>query len=61
MLVLFRNYIMVIVCYSLCLGFETPGEWEDHHRIFGVDGPNVQYTASSTPVSLYLCWLMNAF
>ncbi|KOM53077.1 hypothetical protein LR48_Vigan09g173600 [Vigna angularis] len=23
-----------------CTGFETPGEWEDHHRIFGVDGPN---------------------
>ncbi|XP_047178444.1 YTH domain-containing protein ECT2-like isoform X2 [Vigna umbellata] len=29
-----------------CTGFETPGEWEDHHRIFGVDGPNVQYTGA---------------
>ncbi|GAU40486.1 hypothetical protein TSUD_286410 [Trifolium subterraneum] len=30
-----------------CTGFESPGEWEeDHHRIFGVDGPDVQYTVS---------------
>ncbi|XP_022643060.1 YTH domain-containing family protein 2 isoform X2 [Vigna radiata var. radiata] len=29
-----------------CTGFETPGEWEDHHRIFGVDGPNVQYAGA---------------
>ncbi|CAJ1940742.1 unnamed protein product [Sphenostylis stenocarpa] len=27
-----------------CTGFESPGEWEDHHRIFGVDGPDTQYT-----------------
>ncbi|KAK7388055.1 hypothetical protein VNO78_22858 [Psophocarpus tetragonolobus] len=27
-----------------CTGFESPGEWEDHHRIFGVDGPDIQYT-----------------
>lgn len=24
-------------------GFESPGEWEDQHRIFGIDGPDVQY------------------
>ncbi|CAJ1963087.1 unnamed protein product [Sphenostylis stenocarpa] len=29
-----------------CTGFETPAEWEDHHRIFGVDGPNNQYTGA---------------
>ncbi|XP_022632434.1 lysine--tRNA ligase-like isoform X2 [Vigna radiata var. radiata] len=29
-----------------CTGFETPGEWEDHHRIYGVDGPNVQYAGA---------------
>ncbi|PON64868.1 YTH domain containing protein [Parasponia andersonii] len=29
-----------------CTGFESPGEWEDHHRIFGVDGPDVQYTGA---------------
>ena len=28
-------------------GFESPGEWEDHNRIFGVDGPDVQYTTVS--------------
>jgi len=30
----------------LWLGFESPREWEDHHRIFGVDGPDIQYTVS---------------
>jgi len=40
----------LIICYSLCLGFETPGEWEDHHRIFGVDGPNIQFMVSLTSV-----------
>ncbi|KAL5097784.1 hypothetical protein RYX36_002111 [Vicia faba] len=25
-------------------GFEPSGEWEDQHRIFGIDGLNVQYT-----------------
>ncbi|TKY54294.1 YTH domain-containing family protein 2 [Spatholobus suberectus] len=29
-----------------CTGFESPGEWEDHHRIFGVDGPDIQYTGA---------------
>ncbi|WJX27635.1 YT521-B-like domain, variant 2 [Trifolium repens] len=27
-----------------CTGFESPGEWEDQCRIFGIDGPDVQYT-----------------
>ena len=27
-------------------GFESPGEWEDLNRIFGVDGPDIQYTVS---------------
>ncbi|XP_004486515.1 YTH domain-containing protein ECT2-like [Cicer arietinum] len=27
-----------------CTGFESPGEWEDQQRIFGTDGPAVQYT-----------------
>ncbi|KEH37128.1 Yth domain protein, putative [Medicago truncatula] len=26
-----------------CTGFESPGEWEDQCRIFGVDGPDVQF------------------
>ncbi|CAK8531491.1 unnamed protein product [Lathyrus sativus] len=25
-------------------GFEPPGEWEDQQRIFGIEGPDVQYT-----------------
>ncbi|KAM2018727.1 hypothetical protein ACFX1T_021626 [Malus domestica] len=29
-----------------CTGFESPGEWEDHRRIFGVDGPDIQYTGA---------------
>ncbi|KAK7348004.1 hypothetical protein VNO80_22552 [Phaseolus coccineus] len=29
-----------------CTGFESPREWEDHHRIFGVDGPDIQYTGA---------------
>ncbi|XP_057416639.1 YTH domain-containing protein ECT4 [Lotus japonicus] len=29
-----------------CTGYETPGEWEDHHRIFGLDGPDIQYTGA---------------
>ncbi|KHN14275.1 YTH domain family protein 2 [Glycine soja] len=29
-----------------CSGFGTPGEQEDQHRIFGVDGPNIQFTGA---------------
>ncbi|KAH0993172.1 hypothetical protein GBA52_004655 [Prunus armeniaca] len=29
-----------------CTGFESPGEWEDHRRIFGADGPDIQYTGA---------------
>lgn len=31
-----------------CTGFESPGEWEDHHRIFGADGPEFQYAGAQT-------------
>ncbi|GAV71644.1 YTH domain-containing protein [Cephalotus follicularis] len=31
-----------------CTGFESPGEWEDHHRVFGVDGPDIQYTGTQS-------------
>lgn len=27
-----------------CTGFGTPNDWEDHNRVFGIDGPDVQYT-----------------
>ncbi|KAJ1418694.1 YTH domain [Sesbania bispinosa] len=29
-----------------CTAFDSPGEWEDNHRIFGVDGPDIQYTGA---------------
>lgn len=29
-------------------GFGTPNDWEDHNRVFGIDGPDVQYTVSSS-------------
>ncbi|KAK7303636.1 hypothetical protein RJT34_14547 [Clitoria ternatea] len=28
-----------------CTGFESPGEWEDHHMVFGVDSPSILYTS----------------
>ncbi|KAJ7980447.1 YTH domain family protein 2 [Quillaja saponaria] len=37
-----------------CTGFESPGKWEDHHRIFGVDGPDVQYTGSQNESMPYV-------
>ncbi|CAL5322535.1 unnamed protein product [Camellia sinensis] len=29
----------------ICPGFESPSDWDDHHRIFGLDGQEVQYTS----------------
>ncbi|KAJ7955301.1 YTH domain family protein 2 [Quillaja saponaria] len=37
-----------------CTGFESPGEWEDHHRIFGVDGPDIQYTGAQNESMPYV-------
>ncbi|CAK7326267.1 unnamed protein product [Dovyalis caffra] len=31
-----------------CTGFETPVEWEDHQKIFGADGPEIQYAGAQT-------------
>ncbi|KAJ6720899.1 YTH YT521-B HOMOLOGY DOMAIN-CONTAINING [Salix viminalis] len=31
-----------------CTGFETPVEWEDHQKFFGVDGPEIQYSGAQT-------------
>ncbi|KAL5784832.1 hypothetical protein ACOSQ2_007224 [Xanthoceras sorbifolium] len=31
-----------------CTGFESPGEWEDHHKVFGIDGPDFQYAGTQT-------------
>ncbi|OIV95956.1 hypothetical protein TanjilG_27060 [Lupinus angustifolius] len=35
-------------------GFESPGEWEDHHRVFGVDGPDIQYMSSQNENTPYV-------
>ncbi|KAL3508217.1 hypothetical protein ACH5RR_033599 [Cinchona calisaya] len=32
----------------ICTGFESPGEWDDHSRVFGLDGQNVQYAGAQT-------------
>ncbi|KAI4335047.1 hypothetical protein L6164_013730 [Bauhinia variegata] len=37
-----------------CTGFESPREWEDHHRIFGVDGPDIQYTGAQNESMPYV-------
>ncbi|KAG9459870.1 hypothetical protein H6P81_004378 [Aristolochia fimbriata] len=31
-----------------CTGFESPSEWEDHYRFFGLDGLDPQYTGLQT-------------
>ncbi|XP_023514381.1 uncharacterized protein LOC111778663 isoform X1 [Cucurbita pepo subsp. pepo] len=37
-----------------CTGFESPGEWEDHSRIFGLDGPDIHYTGAQNENSSYV-------
>ncbi|KAF7145590.1 hypothetical protein RHSIM_Rhsim04G0245600 [Rhododendron simsii] len=32
----------------ICTGFESPGYWDDHHRFFGLDGQEVQYSGAET-------------
>ncbi|XP_028120484.1 YTH domain-containing protein ECT4 isoform X1 [Camellia sinensis] len=32
----------------ICTGFESPSDWDDHHRIFGLDGQEVQYAGAQT-------------
>lgn len=38
--------MMTHTCVLSVTGFESPGEWEDHPRIFGLDGPDIQYAVS---------------
>lgn len=42
-----------------CTGFEPPGEWEDHNRIFGVDGPDIQYTGAQNESMPYVYYTPN--
>ncbi|KAG6764026.1 hypothetical protein POTOM_031479 [Populus tomentosa] len=37
-----------------CTGFETPVEWEDHQKIFGADGPEIQYAGAQTECLPYV-------
>ncbi|CAL1412912.1 unnamed protein product [Linum trigynum] len=39
-----------------CTGFEAPGEWEDPHMFFGVDGSEVQYAGAETENLPYVCY-----
>ncbi|XP_059632002.1 YTH domain-containing protein ECT4-like isoform X1 [Cornus florida] len=32
----------------ICTGFESPGNWDDHHRIFGLEGQEIQYAGAQT-------------
>ncbi|KAL8216317.1 hypothetical protein R6Q57_023154 [Mikania cordata] len=32
----------------ICTGLESPGDWDDHHRVFSVDGQNVQFIGTQT-------------
>ncbi|XP_043810449.1 uncharacterized protein LOC122723175 isoform X2 [Manihot esculenta] len=34
-----------------CTELESPGEWEDCHRIFGADGPEIHYAGVQTESS----------
>ncbi|KAK4265970.1 hypothetical protein QN277_026949 [Acacia crassicarpa] len=42
-----------------CTGFEPPGEWEDHNRIFGVDGPDIQYSGAQNESMPYVYYTPN--
>lgn len=32
----------------VCTGFESPGDWDDHRRVFGPDGHEIQYAGVQT-------------
>ncbi|XP_021889487.1 YTH domain-containing family protein 3-like [Carica papaya] len=42
-----------------CTGLESPGEWEDHQRIFGADGPDTQYMGAQTETLPYVYYTPN--
>ncbi|KAG8370582.1 hypothetical protein BUALT_Bualt14G0132100 [Buddleja alternifolia] len=31
----------------ICTGIEPTGDWEDHHRVFGLDGQDIQYIGAA--------------
>ncbi|KAI3505981.1 hypothetical protein L1887_28334 [Cichorium endivia] len=38
----------------ICTGLESPGDWDDHHRVFGVDGQNIQFIGTQTESMPYV-------
>ncbi|XP_047314788.1 YTH domain-containing protein ECT4 [Impatiens glandulifera] len=38
----------------ICTGIESPADWDDHQRIFGLDGQEVQYVGGQTESSPYV-------
>ncbi|CAI9765801.1 unnamed protein product [Fraxinus pennsylvanica] len=43
----------------ICTAFESPGDWDDHHRIFGLDGQEIQYTGVSNEGVPYVYYTPN--
>ncbi|GAB4859038.1 YT521-B-like domain [Ancistrocladus abbreviatus] len=37
-----------------CTGIESPSDWDDHHRVFGLDGGDIQYVGAQTESLPYL-------
>ncbi|GMH19785.1 hypothetical protein Nepgr_021626 [Nepenthes gracilis] len=37
-----------------CTGIESPGEWDDQNRVFGIDGADIQYPGAQTESFPYL-------
>lgn len=42
-----------------CTGFESPGEWDDQYRIFGLDGLDVQFPGAQTESLPYVYYTPN--
>ncbi|CAA2946269.1 YTH domain-containing family 3-like isoform X1 [Olea europaea subsp. europaea] len=46
-------------CGYICTAFESPGDWDDCHRIFGLDGQEIQYTGVSNEGVPYVYYTPN--
>ncbi|KAL3505573.1 hypothetical protein ACH5RR_030955 [Cinchona calisaya] len=43
----------------ICTGFDSPGEWDDHHRDFGLDGQDIQYAGAQNESFPFLYYTPN--
>ncbi|XP_075085695.1 YTH domain-containing protein ECT4 isoform X2 [Nicotiana tabacum] len=43
----------------LCTGFESPSDWDDHQRIFGLDGQDIQYMGAPNENLPYMYYTPN--